>query len=77
MVTLKEMADGYIEQIKFRVSQSEQQLNELKQHLQECENEIEFGKSREAIQQEASPAKESCCKSTGCEKESTDSAKDE
>ena len=77
MVTLKEMADGYIEQVRFRVAQSEQQLNELKQHLQECENEIQFGKGREAIRQEAPTTKESCCKSTDCENESTDSAKDE
>ena len=53
MVTLKDMATGYVEQIKFRIEQEEQrlseltnQLNELKQHLQECENEVEFGKGK-------------------------------
>jgi len=75
MVTLKEMADGYIEQVRFRVAESEQQLNELKQHLEECENEIQFGKSREGIYQEAPRAEESCCESTDCEKEPTDDEK--
>ena len=66
MVTLKEMADGYIEQIRFRVAQSEQQLNELKQHLEECENEVEFGQGKKSLgdMENCVPTDQGgCCKS--------------
>jgi len=49
MVSIKEMADGYIEQLRYRIQESQDQLDRLKQHLQECENEIQFG------------TKNSCC----------------
>ena len=39
------MANSYIEQLKFRIGQTESQLVELQQHLQECENEVQFGKA--------------------------------
>ena len=44
MVSIKDMASGYIDHIKFRIGSLESQLRELEQHLQECENEIQFGK---------------------------------
>jgi len=45
MVSLKEMASSYTEQLKYRVQEAEEQLGRMKQHLQECENEIQFGGS--------------------------------
>ena len=67
MITIKEMADGYIEQIRFRVTQSEQQLNELKQHLEECENEIQFGQGKKSLgdMENCVPtdSRRECCKS--------------
>tara|TARA_R110000824_G_scaffold397216_1_gene599738 strand:+ start:1429 stop:1665 length:237 start_codon:yes stop_codon:yes gene_type:complete len=50
MVSLKDMAEGYIKQLIFRVEESEKELLQLKQHLEECINEIQFG------------ADEGCCK---------------
>ena len=45
MVSIQDMANSYIEQLKFRIGQTESQLVELQQHLQECENEVQFGKA--------------------------------
>ena len=42
MVTINEMAEGYIKQITFRIQEAEKDLLNLKQHLQECLNELEF-----------------------------------
>jgi hypothetical protein len=47
MVSLKEMAEGYINQLTFRVGEAEKDLLKLKQHLQECLNELEFGSANE------------------------------
>jgi len=60
------MANGYIEQIRFRVTQSEQQLNELKQHLEECENEVQFGQGKKSLgdmENYVPTDEEGCCKS--------------
>ena len=39
------MASGYIDSIKFRITSLENQVQDLQQHLQECENELQFGKN--------------------------------
>jgi len=47
MVSVQDMAMGYIDSLKFRIQQAEKQVTELQQHLQECENEMKFNsKSR-------------------------------
>ena len=41
-MTLEEMSQGYIQSIKYRIERSQQELQELVQHLQECENSLQF-----------------------------------
>jgi|TARA_R110000824_G_scaffold398730_1_gene603171 hypothetical protein len=41
-ITLEEMSEGYIQSIKYRIERSQQDLQELVQHLQECENTLQF-----------------------------------
>jgi len=41
-ITLEEMSQGYIQSLKYRVERSQQELQELVQHLQECENSLQF-----------------------------------
>ena len=85
MVSIQDMANSYIEQLKFRIGQTEDQLVELQQHLQECENEVQFGKAGRppaatAPSQEpylrslAEETSEECCKSEwAAEKSETES----
>jgi len=46
-ISLKEMSQGYIQSIKYRIERSEQDLQELVQHLQECENSLQFEASND------------------------------
>jgi len=72
MTSLIEMANGYIEQLKFRIVQSENQLNELRQHLQECENEIRFGTTSFAATEQTScdnSKEKECCHSRASEED--------
>jgi hypothetical protein len=55
MVSIKEMANGYIEQIRYRVQEAQDRLDQLKQHLQECENEIQFGASSSCCNEDTPP----------------------
>ena len=48
MVTIKEMAEGYIKQVTFRITEAEKDLLKLKQHLEECLNELEFGSAQQS-----------------------------
>jgi hypothetical protein len=41
------MSQGYIQSIKYRIERSEQDLQELVQHLQECENSLQFEASND------------------------------
>ena len=47
MPTLDEMAQGYVEQIKTKVSELERQLEVLRRHLEECEEEFNDKESSE------------------------------
>ena len=47
MPTLDEMAQGYVEQIKTKVSELERQLEVLRRHLEECEAEFSNKESSE------------------------------
>ena len=48
MVTINEMAEGYIKQVTFRITEAEKDLLKLKQHLEECLNELEFGSAQQS-----------------------------
>ena len=41
-ITLEEMSQGYIQSIKHRIESRQQEMQELVQHLQECENSLQF-----------------------------------
>lgn len=45
-VTLEEMGQRYVQSIKYRIENSQQELQELVQHLQECENTLQFDSSK-------------------------------
>ena len=53
MVTINEMAEGYIKQITFRIQEAEKDLLNLKQHLQECLNELEFDATNNTCSRES------------------------
>jgi hypothetical protein len=63
MVSLQDMASSYTEQLRYRVQEAEEQLVRMKQHLQECENEIQFGGSSPFSFGESQES--STCDSTG------------
>lgn len=44
-ISLHEMGEGYIQSLKYRIERSQQEVQELVQHLQECENTLSFEKS--------------------------------
>jgi len=49
MVTIKDMSRAYVAQVKARIDNTQQELNRLVQHLQECENELEFNKQKQKV----------------------------
>lgn len=72
MVSIHQMANGYVEQLRFKVKQTEEQLTELTQLLQECENELQFGAAYQnspplqgATEAPVEGATEGCCSPTG------------
>ena len=46
-ITLEEMSQGYIQSIKHRIESRQQEMQELVQHLQECENSLQFEASND------------------------------
>ena len=46
-ITLEEMSQGYIQSIKHRIESRQQEMQELIQHLQECENALQFEASND------------------------------
>lgn len=56
MVSVKEMAEGYIKQVTFRITEAEKDLLKLKQHLEECLNELEFGSAQQGCKQNSCKA---------------------
>ena len=48
MPTLDEMARGYVEQIKTKLNELEKQLEVLRRHLEECEEEFSMKKKKES-----------------------------
>ena len=63
MVSLREMADGYIEQLRYRLREAEEQVDRLKQHLEECENELQFGGSNSCCNEDTPPNGWGTCES--------------
>ena len=55
-LSLEEMGQGYIQSVKYRIERAQTELQEQTQHLQECENVLQF---------EASNDKR--CSSEGCD----------
>ena len=53
MVTINEMAEGYIKQITFRIKEAEKDLLNIKQHLEECLNELEFDAANNTCSRES------------------------
>jgi hypothetical protein len=60
MVSLEQMALGYTEQLRYRVQEAEEQLNRLKQHLEECETEVQFASPSPILDIPKQPEQASC-----------------
>jgi len=55
-VTLEDMGQGYVQSVKYRVETAQKELQDLIQHLQECENVLQFNASSDKK-----------CSSEGCD----------
>jgi|TARA_Y100000310_G_C20700711_1_gene829609 hypothetical protein len=59
-ISLHEMGEGYIQSLKYRIERSQQEIQELVQHLQECENTLRFDNGPDQFTECCNPESGKC-----------------